>query len=61
MNRKEFESSFNNRMQAFCYGSQMPEKDKNDKDWFLDCEGNVFYFGIRSGQWKYLGYENINE
>lgn len=59
--KKEFESSFKNRMMSFCYSSRQPEKDKNGKDWVLDCEGNVFYFGLRAGQWKYLGYENINE
>jgi hypothetical protein len=59
--RNEFESSFEKSMLPFCYDKQKPEKNKNDNDWYLDCDGNVFYFGLRAGQWKYLGYENINE
>jgi hypothetical protein len=59
--RKEFESSLKESTAGFCYGEKMPEKDTNGKDWALECDGNVFYFGQRGGKWKYLGYENINE
>jgi hypothetical protein len=30
-------------------------------DWSVDCNGNVFYFKPFDGQWRYSGYENVNE
>jgi hypothetical protein len=29
--------------------------------WYLDCNGNEYYFGARGGHWAFVGYENINE
>jgi hypothetical protein len=29
--------------------------------WFVDCNGNEFHFASRNGQWRFVGYENINE
>ena len=30
-------------------------------EWEIDCDGNVVAFGLRNGQWKHTGYENVNE
>lgn len=29
--------------------------------WFVDCNGNEYFFAWRSGKWVFVGYENINE
>ena len=46
---------------GFCYGTKTPEFDHKINQWVIDCDGNVFYFGKIKDEWKYLGYENINE
>lgn len=30
-------------------------------DWSVDCDGNVFYFAKFESQWRYSGFENVNE
>ena len=30
-------------------------------EWEIDCDGNVVAFGLRGGQWRHTGYENVNE
>jgi hypothetical protein len=32
-----------------------------DSPWMIDCDGNEYYFGQRSGKWMFTAYENINE
>lgn len=29
--------------------------------WAIDCNGNEFYFGLKSGKVLFTGYQNINE
>jgi hypothetical protein len=29
--------------------------------WFVDCNGNEYFFAQRSGQWLFTAYQNINE
>ena len=29
--------------------------------WYLDCNGNEYYFGQQAGRWAFFGYQNINE
>ena len=29
--------------------------------WFIDCNGNEYFFALRSGKWLFVGYQNINE
>lgn len=47
------------RTQAFAYESGT--KAFGAGDWYLDCNGNEYYFGARNGQWAFVGYQNINE
>jgi len=30
-------------------------------EWEIDCDGNVVAFGLRNGQWRHTGFENVNE
>ena len=30
-------------------------------EWEIDCDGNVVAFGLRNGNWRHTGYENVNE
>jgi hypothetical protein len=51
---------------AACLVKTPPEQQlKNNKSvansWSIDCNGNIYYFGLRNGRWLYTGYENINE
>jgi hypothetical protein len=29
--------------------------------WFVDCNGNEYFFAQRSGRWLFTAYQNINE
>jgi len=29
--------------------------------WFVDCNGNAYFFTLRGGRWLFLGYQNVNE
>jgi hypothetical protein len=29
--------------------------------WLIDCNGNEFYFGQKSGKWLFTAYRNVNE
>jgi hypothetical protein len=29
--------------------------------WFVDCNGNEYFFTMRGGKWLFVGYQNINE
>src|SRR5437867_2540646 len=29
--------------------------------WYLDCNGNEYYFGKSGGKWAFAAYQNINE
>jgi hypothetical protein len=33
----------------------------NVRKWSIDCNGNVYHFGLTGDRWSYTGYENINE
>jgi hypothetical protein len=37
------------------------QSDFPDSPWVIDCDGNEYYFGQRSGKWMFTAYENINE
>lgn len=40
---------------------EVDRKEPGGGDWSISCNGNVYYFGARGGQWAFTGYENINE
>jgi hypothetical protein len=29
--------------------------------WLIDCNGNLYYFGLVGGKWRFTSYMNINE
>ena len=31
------------------------------KQWQLDCDGNILWFGQKDGKWRHIRYENVNE
>jgi hypothetical protein len=45
--------------EPFAY--QPDKKEFGFGEWYLDCNGNEYYFAARGGQWAFVGYENINE
>ncbi len=59
--QSEFASSVKEGLPGYCHRVNELKLDENGKDWYLDCDGNIFFFGQVAGKWKYLGYENINE
>ncbi len=40
---------------------QADRKDFGFGTWYLDCDGNEYYFGQRGGRWAFVAYQNINE
>jgi hypothetical protein len=50
---------------AACLKSTAPQRATAESrglgDWVVDCDGNVFHFAQFDGQWRYSGYENVNE
>jgi hypothetical protein len=49
-----------------CIGTAAAQRQDDAKSfghglWFVDCNGNEFYFALRRGHWVFAGYENINE
>lgn len=50
---------------AACLKTTPPKRAAADNrrlgEWSVDCDGNVFYFAKFDGQWRYSGYENVNE
>jgi hypothetical protein len=44
---------------AFAY--QADKKEFGAGLWYLDCNGNEYYFGARGGKWAFAAYQNINE
>jgi hypothetical protein len=44
---------------AFAY--QADKKEFGSGLWYLDCNGNEYYFGPRGGKWAFAAYQNINE
>jgi hypothetical protein len=40
---------------------QDDEKSFGHGFWYIDCNGNEFFFTVRGGKWLFVGYENINE
>ena len=47
------------RTQAFSY--QADKKEFGAGLWYLDCNGNEYYFGARGSTWAFAAYQNINE
>ncbi len=37
------------------------ETRKTTKLWLVECDGAIFYFGLRSGQWRHVKFANVNE
>jgi hypothetical protein len=40
------------------------QSDKPDfpgSPWYIDCDGNEYYFGLIEGQWRLTSYMNVNE
>ncbi|MGE3872254.1 MAG: hypothetical protein AB7F74_04770 [Parvibaculaceae bacterium] len=29
--------------------------------WYIDCDGNEYYFGLAAGKWRFTSYMNVNE
>ena len=44
---------------AFSY--QGTRKEFGAGLWYLDCNGNEYYFGLRAGKWAFVAYQNVNE
>jgi len=40
---------------------EVDRKEPGGGDWSISCDGNIYYFAARRGQWAFTGYENINE
>jgi hypothetical protein len=68
INRAEFKRHFGMIKEAgfaACLAKTAPKKAGADSrrlgDFDVDCDGNVFYFRKFEGQWRYSGFENVNE
>ena len=48
-----------------CLKKEAPQRASADNkrlgEWSVDCDGNNFYFAKFDGQWRYSGFENVNE
>ena len=49
-----------------CLKKEAPQRaSANDRkrlgEWLVECDGNIFYFTKFDGQWRYSGFENVNE
>jgi hypothetical protein len=40
---------------------QAAKPDFSGSPWFIDCDGNEYYFGLVSGKWRFTSYMNVNE
>jgi hypothetical protein len=40
---------------------QAAKPDFPDSPWYIDCDGNEYYFGLVSGKWRFTSYMNVNE
>ena len=40
---------------------QAAEPDFPGSPWFIDCDGNEYYFGLVHGKWRFTSYMNVNE
>ena len=47
------------KTQTFAY--QDDKKQFGAGFWYLDCNGNEYYFGTSGGAWAFTAYQNINE
>jgi hypothetical protein len=46
---------------ADCLKTSPLEAAPKGAAWLVNCDGNIFYFALRNGQWRHTKYENINE
>jgi len=49
-----------------CIGSEALQLQDDMKSfghgyWFVDCNGNAYFFAWRAGKWLFVGYQNVNE
>ena len=40
---------------------QAAKRDFPGSPWFIDCDGNEYYFGLVRGKWRFTSYMNVNE
>ena len=40
---------------------QAENPDFPDSPWYIDCDGNEYYFGLAGGTWRFTSYMNVNE
>ena len=40
---------------------QAAKPDFPGSPWYIDCDGNEYYFGLVSGKWRFTSYMNVNE
>lgn len=40
---------------------QAENPDFPDSPWYIDCDGNEYYFGQVGGAWRFTSYMNVNE
>ena len=40
---------------------QATKPDFPGSPWLIDCNGNLYYFGLVGGKWRFTSYMNINE
>ncbi len=46
---------------AGCLKTSPLERSPKRGAWLVNCDGNMFYFGLHNGQWRHTEYENVNE
>jgi hypothetical protein len=40
---------------------QAAKPDFPGSRWYIDCDGNEYFFGLVGGKWRFTSYMNINE
>ena len=40
---------------------QAAKPDFPGSPWYIDCDGNEYYFGLVGGKWRFTSYMNVNE
>jgi hypothetical protein len=40
---------------------QTENPDFPGSPWYIDCDGNEYYFGLVDGNWRFTSYMNVNE
>ena len=40
---------------------QAANPDFPGSPWYIDCDGNEYYFGLAGGMWRFTSYMNVNE